>query len=78
MKTTGPVAKQPSDLMAKSKSILDTESVSLNYRTFQYTAFNLYGKIFIPLGEIRIGQFKMPFSMERLIPFPKKTLLKMQ
>ena len=46
--------------------------LALNAKTFNYTAFDLYGKIFTPVGEIRIGQFKIPFAMERLIPFPKR------
>ena len=50
--------------------------VSLNPSSFTFSAFDLYGKIFTPLGEVRIGQFKVPFAMERLIPFPMRDFVK--
>lgn len=39
---------------------------------FTFGIIDFYGSIDSPLGEIRIGQFKPPFSMERLISFPNR------
>jgi hypothetical protein len=46
--------------------------ISLNPESYKFEGFDFYGRFFTPIGEIRIGQFKVPFSMERLIPFPKR------
>jgi len=41
-------------------------------KNYRIAPFDIYGILHIPLGEIRIGQFKQPFSMERLIPVTKR------
>lgn len=41
-------------------------------KNYRIAPFDIYGILHIPSGEIRIGQFKQPFSMERLIPMTKR------
>ena len=44
-------------------------------KDFKYSAFDIYGRYRFRYGEIRFGQFKPPFSMERLISFPKRDFI---
>ncbi len=44
-------------------------------KDFKYSAFDVYGRYRFRQGEIRFGQFKPPFSMERLISFPKRDFI---
>lgn len=46
--------------------------IKLNPESYKLEGFDLYGRFLTPIGEIRVGQFKVPFSMERLIPFCKR------
>ena len=41
-------------------------------KDFKYSAFDVYGRFRVKSIEIRVGQFKPPFSMERLISFPMR------
>lgn len=45
---------------------------SLDPKSYRFEGFDFYGRILTPIGEVRIGQFKVPFSMERLISFSER------
>lgn len=46
--------------------------INLNPQTYNFESLDFYGRIVTPVGELRIGQFKVPFSMERLTSFHKR------
>lgn len=50
-------------------------SFALNPESYKLEGFDFYGRFLTPIGEIRIGQFKVPFSMERLVSFSKRDFI---